>query len=108
MLATTYPALDLLWTLLLLTVFVLWIWLIIVILGDIFRSADLSGWGKGLWTLLVVVLPWVGIVIYLVARGGAMPHRWTGGYQRPEPDVYEPPTALSSEPMAGGGVSTLR
>jgi hypothetical protein len=109
MLETTYPALDLFWTLLGLAVFVLWIWLIIVIIGDIFRSADLSGWGKALWTLLVIVLPWLGIVVYLIARGGSMSQRQLGRHRGPvSGDVYAPPTALSNEPLAtGGGPNSL-
>jgi hypothetical protein len=104
MFETTYPALDLFWTLLTLAVFVLWVWLIIVIIGDIFRSADLSGWGKALWTLLVIVLPWIGVVIYLIARGGSMSQRQVGRRQRLlSGDVYGPPTALSNEPVVAGG-----
>ncbi len=107
MLGTIYPALDLVWTLLELALFVLWIWLIVVIIGDIFRSANLSGWDKALWTLLVIILPWLGIVIYLVARGGSMSQRSAGRHQHFESrDSYTPPTALSNEPPAGGGIST--
>ncbi len=106
MLATVYPALDLFWTLLEFAVFVLWVWLIIVIIRDIFRSADLSGWGKALWTLLVIVLPWVGVVIYLVARGRSMSQRWVTRRQRVESgDIYSPPTALSPEPKTVSSLS---
>ena len=52
--------------------FFLWIWLLIVIFGDIFRSRDLSGWGKALWTIFVIVLPYLGVFVYLIARGGKM------------------------------------
>jgi Phospholipase_D-nuclease N-terminal len=109
MLGTDYPALGLFWTMLELAVFVLWVWLIIVIIRDIFRSADLSGGMKALWTFLVIILPWVGIVIYLVVRGRSMSQRWSNGH-RPvaSGDVYSPPTALSPEPMAGGGISDPR
>lgn len=106
MLGIVYPTLDLFWTLLELAVFVLWIWLIIVIISDVFRSDDLSGWGKALWTFLVIIVPWVGAVIYIVARGTSMSQRSVGRHQRPESDaVYSPPTALSPEPMTGGGIS---
>lgn len=107
MLATVYPALDLFWTLLELAVFVLWIWLIVIIVSDIFRSADLSGWGKALWTLLVVVLPWVGIVVYLVARGRTMTERRVNGHQHLG-SVYSPPTARSPKPMTGSSISDPR
>ena len=49
-----------------------WIWLIISILSDIFRDHELSGWGKAWWTLLLIFLPWLGALIYLIARGGSM------------------------------------
>jgi hypothetical protein len=52
-----------------------WIWLVISILIDIFRSDDLSGWGKAGWTLLVVFLTWIGVLIYLIARGKDMNER---------------------------------
>jgi len=49
-----------------------WIWLLIVVFGDIFRSRDLSGWGKALWTIFVIVLPYLGVFVYLIARGKKM------------------------------------
>jgi hypothetical protein len=52
--------------------FFIWIWLLIIIFGDIFRSDDLSGWGKALWTIFVIVLPFLGILVYLIARGHKM------------------------------------
>ena len=106
MLGSTYPLLDIFWTLLELAVLVLWVSLVIIIFGDIFRSADLSGLAKALWTLLVLILPWFGVVIYVVARGSSMLERWGGG--RPHPGrggVYAPPTARSNYPMANGGMS---
>ncbi len=48
------------------------IWLLIVVFSDIFRSHDLSGWGKALWTIFVIVLPYLGVFVYLIARGGKM------------------------------------
>jgi hypothetical protein len=54
---------------------VAWIWLVITILIDIFRSDDLSGWGKAGWTLLVVFLTWIGVLIYLIVRGRGMNER---------------------------------
>jgi hypothetical protein len=52
--------------------FVIWIWLLITVFGDIFRSNDLSGWAKAFWTIFVVVLPYLGVFVYLIARGGKM------------------------------------
>lgn len=59
--------------------FVLIIWLMISIFGDIFRSDDLSGWGKALWCFVVLLLPIFGVIAYLVVRGGQMHHRQETG-----------------------------
>jgi Short C-terminal domain/Phospholipase_D-nuclease N-terminal len=55
--------------------FFIWIWLLIVVFGDIFRSDDLSGWGKALWTIFIIVLPYLGVFVYLIARGHKMQER---------------------------------
>ena len=52
--------------------FFIWIWLLIMVFSDIFRSPDLSGWSKGLWTVFVIVLPYLGVFVYLIARGHKM------------------------------------
>jgi hypothetical protein len=59
-----------------------WIWLLISILADIFRDPELSGWGKALWTLFIIVIPWLGALIYLIVRGGAMNERARAQQQR--------------------------
>jgi hypothetical protein len=53
----------------------IWIWLLISILSDIFRDKDLSGWAKAGWTLFLIVVPWLGALVYLIARGGSMQER---------------------------------
>lgn len=60
------------WSMLWFFLFFIWIWLLITVFGDIFRSRDLSGWGKALWTIFVIVLPYLGVFIYLIARGHKM------------------------------------
>jgi hypothetical protein len=52
--------------------FFIWIWLLIVVFSDIFRSHDLSGWAKALWIIFVVILPYLGVFVYLIARGRHM------------------------------------
>ena len=52
--------------------FVIWIWLLITVFGDIFRSDDLSGGGKALWLIFVILLPYLGVFVYLIARGKKM------------------------------------
>src|SRR6187551_2639298 len=63
------------WSMLWFFLWFIWIWLLIVVFGDIFRSRDLSGWGKALWTIFVIVLPYLGVFVYLIARGAKMQER---------------------------------
>jgi hypothetical protein len=63
---------QVLWSMLWFFAFFIFIWLLIVVFGDIFRSDDLSGWAKALWTIFVIFLPYLGIFVYLIARGGKM------------------------------------
>ena len=75
MLAYTYPLLGLFLTMLEIFLFVIWIWLLIVVFSDIFRSRDMGGAAKFLWVLFVIIIPYLGVFIYLIARGGSMHER---------------------------------
>jgi putative oligomerization/nucleic acid binding protein/phospholipase D-like protein len=55
--------------------FFIWIWILITVFMDIFRSPDLNGWNKALWSIFVIILPFLGVFIYLIARGGKMQER---------------------------------
>jgi hypothetical protein len=59
-----------------------WIWLLMAIFGDLFRDHEMSGWGKALWALFVIFLPWIGAVVYLIARGRSMNERALAQAQR--------------------------
>ena len=69
------PLLDLLLAMFWFFLFIVWIWLLITIFVDIFRSDDMNGWVKALWVLFVIILPFLGVLIYLIARGGKMQER---------------------------------
>jgi hypothetical protein len=69
MLAAEFGTGQVFWSMLWFFLFVIWIWLLIVVFGDIFRSDDLSGWAKALWSLFIIVLPYLGVFAYLIARG---------------------------------------
>lgn len=73
--STDYPVLNVFWTIFEIFAFVLWFWLLFVILTDVFRSSDLSGWGKAGWTIFVIFLPVIGILTYLIVRGPSMQER---------------------------------
>ena len=70
-----YPLLNVFWTILELFLWVIWFWILITVFIDIFRSSDLSGWGKALWFLFVLLIPLIGVLVYLIARGGDMHER---------------------------------
>jgi magnesium-transporting ATPase (P-type) len=72
MLAAEFGTGQVFWSMLWFFLFFIWIWLLIVIFGDIFRSDDLSGWGKALWALFIIFLPYLGVFVYLIARGHKM------------------------------------
>ena len=73
--ASDYPFLDVLWTMLVFFGWVIWFWLLITVFGDLFRRHDISGWSKAGWTVLVVVLPYIGVLIYLGTQGKGMAER---------------------------------
>jgi uncharacterized membrane protein YcjF (UPF0283 family) len=73
--AADYPFLDIIGTMLIFFAWVIWFWILIRVLVDVFRRHDLSGWGKAGWTLLMIVTPFVGVLIYLIAHGKDMGKR---------------------------------
>ena len=72
--AADYPFLDVLWTMIIFFCWVAWIWLLVVIISDVFRR-DLSGWSKAAWIFFLIVLPFLGALIYVVANGQEMTER---------------------------------
>jgi ABC-type multidrug transport system fused ATPase/permease subunit len=73
--AQDYPLLNLFWTMLWLFIWILWIFLLVRIILDIFRSDDLGGWSKALWVIFIIILPFIGVLVYLIARGSGMQKR---------------------------------
>jgi ABC-type multidrug transport system fused ATPase/permease subunit len=73
--SSSYPLLNVFWTIFEVFLWVIWFWILITVFIDIFRSSDLSGWGKALWFLFVLFIPLIGVLVYLIARGGSMQER---------------------------------
>ncbi len=69
------PLLSLFWAMLWFFMFIIWIWLLITIFVDIFRSHDMGGFAKAMWVLFVIVLPFLGVLVYVIARGHGMQER---------------------------------
>jgi Short C-terminal domain/Phospholipase_D-nuclease N-terminal len=111
MLAATYqyPILDFFLTMLYFFLFIIWIWLLITVFIDIFRSHDISGWVKALWVIFVIVLPFLGVFVYLIARGGKMHERAANdaAQQQKAFDDYVKQTAGSSGDTSADQLSKL-
>lgn len=75
MLAVSYPFLDLMWTMLVFFLWIMWIWLLFTVFADIFRRRDLSGWGKAGWLIFAILLPFLGVFIYLITQNVGMTER---------------------------------
>jgi Short C-terminal domain len=75
MVLAAYSLGDALLTVLWIFAFVVFFWLLLIVFGDIFRDHDMSGWAKALWIIFVIVIPFIGIFVYLIARGGSMADR---------------------------------
>jgi hypothetical protein len=73
--AADYPFLDVFWTMLVFFAWVIWFWLLITVFSDLFRRHDISGWGKAGWCAFVIVLPFLGVFVYLIAQGKHMAER---------------------------------
>jgi hypothetical protein len=75
MLAADYPFLDVLWTMIIFFVWILWFWLLFTVFVDIFRRHDLSGWGKAGWLIFCIILPFLGVFVYLISQHEGMAQR---------------------------------
>jgi hypothetical protein len=73
--AADYPFMDVLWTMIIFFCWVVWIWIMVVILLDVFRRRDIGGWTKALWVIFLIILPFLGALIYLIAQHDGMAER---------------------------------
>jgi hypothetical protein len=88
------------WSMLWFFLFVIWIWLLVAVFADIFRSRDLAGWGKALWIIFVIVLPYLGVFVYLIARGHKM-----GEHAAAQAQAQDAATRQYIQSVAGTGGS---
>jgi hypothetical protein len=96
----SYPVLGAFWTIFMIFLWVIWFWILITVFIDIFRSQDLSGWAKAAWFIFVLILPLLGVLVYLIARGSKMHDRWTRQAQQQDQQFrsYVRETASSGTP----------
>ena len=75
MIAYDYPLLGIFWTMMMFFIWIAWFGALFSVIGDIFRSDDMSGWAKAAWVVFVIVLPFLGVLIYVIVRGNSMQER---------------------------------
>jgi Phospholipase_D-nuclease N-terminal/Short C-terminal domain len=75
LIATSYPLLEVFWTILIFFGFFVWIWLLITVFADLFRRSDSSGWAKVAWIIFIIILPYLGVFVYLIAEHKGMTER---------------------------------
>ena len=92
----SYPILGAFWTIFMIFLWVIWFWVLITIFIDLFRSHDLSGWAKALWFIFILLLPLIGVLVYLIARGGKMHEHQVRDAQVQERELRR----MSSRPRA--------
>lgn len=102
--ASSYPFLGILWSMLIFFAFVIWIWIAITVLIDLFRRHDVGGWAKALWVIFIIVAPFLGVLIYLIAYHQGMADRRNKEVQQAQSqfDDYVRQTAAS-----GGAASEI-
>jgi Short C-terminal domain/Phospholipase_D-nuclease N-terminal len=103
----SYPLLGIFWTVLEIFLWVLWIWVLVYVFIDIFRSHDLSGWAKALWFLFVLFIPLIGVLVYLIARGGEMHERAVQDAQQQDREVRRYIQQAANEPNSADQLAKL-
>ena len=103
--AADYPFLDILWSMIIFFAWVAWIWMMVIILGDVFRRRDIGGWTKALWCVFLIVLPFLGALVYLIAQHDHMASRDAEQAQRAEAQLDDRIRSVASN--GGGAASEL-
>ena len=100
MVAASYPFLDVLWSMVIFFAFIIWIWLLITVFADVFRRRDIGGGMKAIWIIFVILLPYLGVLIYLIAEHNGMADRSEAQMQqmKSQQDEYIKSVASSASP----------
>ncbi len=100
--ASSYPFLNILWDILILFAWFIFLWIAITVLIDVFRRRDISGWAKAAWVVFVVILPWIGVLIYLIVNHDGMADRRykEAAAAQSQFDDYVRQTAATASPTA--------
>ena len=103
--AADYPFMDVLWSMIIFFVWVAWIWTLIMIISDLFRRHDTSGWAKAAWVAFLIILPFLGVLVYLIANGHGMGQRSAERAQAAQSQFNEYVQSVAKD--GGGAASEL-
>jgi len=106
MILANYNFASFLWDVLVIFAFVIWFWMLIVVVGDLFSRHDISGWGKAAWIILVIVLPYFGVFIYLIAEHSGMAERRTQQLQAAQAETDQYIRSVSGSGGPAGEIET--
>ena len=106
-LAADYPFLDILGTMLIFFAWVIWFWILIRVLVDVFRRHDLSGWGKAGWTFFMIIVPFLGVLIYLIAHGKDMGQRDIEQYKAQQAQFDQYVRSVATDGGEGGAAAEI-
>jgi hypothetical protein len=106
--AADYPFLDILWTMIIFFAWVAYIWIMVVILTDVFRRRDIGGWAKAAWTVFMIVLPFVGVLTYLIVDHDGMAQRSADQAQRSKEQMDDYVRSVSGGNGAAGEIEKAK
>ena len=106
--AADYPFLDILWTMIIFFSWVIWIWMMILILSDIFRRHDIGGWSKALWIVFMIILPFIGVLVYLIAHGKGMAERRVRDVQVSQANLDQHIRAVAADGGSAGEIERAK
>jgi hypothetical protein len=101
--AADYPFMDILWTMIIFFFWVMWFWCLIIVLMDVFSRSDIGGWAKAGWTLFMIIIPLLGVLVYLIADGKGMAERRAQGAQQAQTQIDD---HIRSVAASGDGGAT--
>jgi hypothetical protein len=106
-LAADYPFMDVLWSMIIFFCWVAWIWLLILCFSDIFRR-DISGWAKAAWVVFLIILPFLGVLIYLIAEGKGMTERRVRDAQASQAQFDQYVKSVASDSGSAGQIAKAK
>jgi hypothetical protein len=105
--AADYPFLDVFWTMIIFFTWVVWIWMMVAILSDVFRRRDISGWSKAAWTVFLIVLPFLGALIYLISNHDGMADRNIKQHQAAQAEFDDYVKTVAKDGGGGGAAAEI-